>query len=78
MLAGDGGNEGQIAHAEDGPLNYHFAPTGDQLVSAKLVNMKNYNCKLESNVHFYPDGKRIIFRANFEENSQVYAIEIDK
>ncbi|MFV8465780.1 hypothetical protein [Flavobacterium sp. LB1P62] len=40
--------------------------------------MKNHNYKLEPNVHFSPDGKLIIFRANFEGNYQVYALAIDK
>lgn len=29
-----------------------------------------------NHVHFSPDGKWVIFRANFEGNSQVYAVEI--
>lgn len=77
-FAGDGGNDGQVAHAKDGRWIYHFEPKGDSFISTKLVNMKNHNYKLEPNVHFSPDGKWIIFRANFEGDSQVYAVEIDK
>ncbi len=77
-FAGDGGDEGQVAHAKDGRWLYHFVPKGDSLVSEKLVNMKNHNYKLEPNVHFSPDGKWIIFRANFEGKTQVYAVELDK
>ncbi|MFV5688049.1 oligogalacturonate lyase family protein [Flavobacterium sp. ZT3R25] len=77
-FAGDGGNDGQVAHAKDGRWIYHFIPKGDNMVSTKLVNMKNHNYKLEPNVHFSPDGKLIIFRANFEGNSQIYAVAIDK
>ena len=77
-FAGDGGNDGQVAHAKDGRWIYHFVPNGDHFVSTKLVNMKNHNYKLEPNVHFTPDGKYIIFRANFEGDSQVYAVEINK
>ncbi len=77
-FAGDGGNDGQVAHAKDGRWIYHFIPKGNNMVSAKLVNMKNHNYKLEPNVHFSPDGKLIIFRANFEGNSQIYAVAIDK
>jgi oligogalacturonide lyase len=45
-----------------------------------LVNMKHHTYKLEPNVHFSPDEKWIIFRANFEgvDNEQVYAVEIAK
>lgn len=77
-FAGDGGDEGQVAHAKDGMWLYHFMPKGDSLVSTKLVNMKNHDYDLEPNVHFSPDGAQIIFRANFEGSSQIYAVEIKK
>lgn len=75
-FAGDGGDEGQVAKAKDGMWLYHFFPEGDNLRSEKLVNMKHHDYDLEPNVHFSPDGKWIIFRANFEGSSQVYAVEI--
>ena len=34
--------------------------------------------KLEPNVHFSPDQKWIIFRANFEGVEDVYAVQIKK
>tara|TARA_R110002033_G_scaffold56090_2_gene104932 strand:+ start:7935 stop:9197 length:1263 start_codon:yes stop_codon:yes gene_type:complete len=77
-FAGDGGDEGQVAHAKDGMWLYHFTPKNDSLVSEKLVNMKHHDYDLEPNVHFSPDGKWIIFRANFEGTTQVYAVEIKK
>lgn len=77
-FAGDGGDEGQVAHATNGRWIYHFTPKEEHLISEKLVNMKNHNYKLEPNVHFSPDGKWIIFRANFEGNSQIYAVAIHK
>lgn len=40
--------------------------------------MKNHHYKLEPNVHFSPDEKWIIFRANFEGTEQIYAVEIAK
>jgi oligogalacturonide lyase len=40
--------------------------------------MKEHEYGLEPNVHFSPDEKWIIFRANFEGQSQVYAVEIAK
>lgn len=75
-FAGDGGDEGQVARAKDGKWLYHFTTKQDSLVSTKLVNMKNHNYDLEPNVHFSPDGKKIIFRANFEGSTQIYAVEI--
>lgn len=77
-FAGDGGDAGQVARAKDGMWLYHFTPKANSLVSKKLVNMKNHNYDLEPNVHFSPDGKQIIFRANFEGTTQIYAVEILK
>jgi len=77
-FAGDGGDPGQVAKAKDGEWIYLFAPDGDKLKSTKLVNMQHHNYKLEPNVHFSPDGKWIIFRANFEGNTNIYAVEIEE
>ena len=77
LFCGDGGDPGQVAKANDGRWIYLFKPDGDKLRSSKLVNMKNHNYKLEPNVHFSPDGKWVIFRANFEGNTDVYAVELN-
>jgi oligogalacturonide lyase len=76
LFAGDGGDSGQVAKAKDGMWIYLFHPQGEKLVSERLVSMKHHNYRLEPNVHFSPDGKWIIFRANFEGSSQVYAVEV--
>ena len=76
LFCGDGGDPGQVAKAKDGQWIYLFKTSGDSLISKKLVNMKNHNYKTEPNVHFSPDGKWIIFRANFEGNTNVYAVEL--
>jgi oligogalacturonide lyase len=77
-FCGDGGDPGQVAKAPDAEWLYLFKPNGDRLKSEKLVNMKHHNYKLEPNVHFSPDEKWIIFRANFEGAQQTYAVEIAK
>jgi len=77
-FAGDGGNSGQVAKAPDGMWIYLFKPNGDHFKSEKLVNMKHHNYHLEPNVHFSPDEKWVIFRANFEGYEGVYAVEIAK
>jgi len=77
LFAGDGGDPGQVARAKDGMWIYLFHPDGDRLRSEKLVNMKHHNYRLEPNVHFSPDGKWVIFRANFEGHSDVYAVELE-
>ena len=76
LFCGDGGNEGQVARAKDGMWIYSFKPEGDKFVSTRLVNMKHHNYRLEPNVHFSPDGKWVIFRANFEGIENVYAVEL--
>jgi oligogalacturonide lyase len=76
LFCGDGGNSGQVARAKDGMWIYLFKPVGDKFVSTRLVNMKHHNYRLEPNVHFSPDGKWVIFRANFEGIENVYAVEL--
>ena len=78
LFCGDGGDPGQVARAKDGMWVYLFTPAGDKFVSEKLVNMKNHKYSLEPNVHFSPDEKWVIFRANFEGETNVYAVEIKK
>jgi oligogalacturonide lyase len=76
LFAGDGGSSGSVAKSPDGQWIYLFTPDGDRFKSERLVNMKHHHYKLEPNVHFSPDGKWIIFRANFEGQDDIYAVEI--
>lgn len=77
IFAGDGGDSSQVAKAKNGHYIYLFYPQGDSLKSIKLANLELHDYRLEPNVHFTPDKKNIIFRANFEGKSQIYAIEIN-
>lgn len=77
-FAGDGGDPSAVAKAPDGKYIYLFTPAEGKLNSEKLVNMKHHNYKLEPNVHYSPDGKWIIFRANFEGFEGIYAVEINR
>jgi oligogalacturonide lyase len=76
VFCGDGGNDGQVAKAKDGMWIYAFRPDGDHFVATRLVSMKHHGYKLEPNVHYSPDGKWVIFRANFEGEEQVYAAQV--
>lgn len=76
LFCGDGANPTQVSKAEDGMYIYLFTPKDDQLQSQRLVNMQHHDYKLEPNVHFSPDDKWIIFRANFEGTSHIYAVEV--
>ena len=78
LFCGDGGDSGQVAKARDGMWIYLFHPDGDHFNAERLVNMKHHNYHLEPNVHFSPDGKWVIFRANFEGKEEVYAVECKK
>ncbi len=80
IFAGDGGNETQVAKAKNGRWIYLFHPNQEKekLESVKLVNMQHHNYDLEPNIHFTPDGKALIFRANFEGKSQIYRVELEK
>lgn len=78
VFAGDGGHPGSVAKAPDGQWIYLFKPDGNKFKSEKLVNMKHHQYQLEPNVHFSPDLKWIIFRANFEGKENVYAVEIKR
>lgn len=78
LFAGDGGDSGQVAKAKNGRWIYLFHPDGDKFTSEKLVNMQYHTYRLEPNVHFSPDGKWVIFRANFEGREQIYAVEVAK
>mgnify|MGYP003908226725 CR=1 FL=1 len=79
MFCGDGGDSTQVAHARDGMWIYLFRKQGDTLSAEKLVDMRFQNYRaLEPNVHFSPDGKWVIFRANFEGKNEVYAVSIQR
>ena len=78
LFAGDGGDSAAVAKAREGRWIYLFTPHVDYFQSEKLVDMKNHQYKLEPNVHFSPDEKWIIFRANFEGEENVYAVEINR
>lgn len=78
LFAGDGGDEGQVARAKNGRWIYLFEPKKDSFHATKLVDMKNHNYDLEPNIHFSPDGKQLLFRANFEGESQIYVVNLKK
>jgi oligogalacturonide lyase len=44
----------------------------------KLVDMRKQDYRLEPNMTFTPDGKWVVFRANFEGANHVYAVEVAK
>jgi oligogalacturonide lyase len=79
LFAGDGGGPNMVAKAPDGKWIYLFTPQPDGTLKAeKLVNMARHDYELEPNVNFSPDGKWLVFRANFDGVAQVYGVEVAK
>ncbi|MEX2235893.1 MAG: oligogalacturonate lyase family protein [Cyclobacteriaceae bacterium] len=73
------GDSTQVARAPDGRWIYLFTPSGDSLISEKLVNMKHHGYRpLEPNPHFSPDGRWLIFRSDLDGIEHVYAVAIEK
>lgn len=92
LFAGDGGDEGQVAHAKHGEWIYLFYPElianrgvqDKNLIrpgvfhAEKLVDMSRHNYRLEPNVSFTPDCKWIVFRSNMYGPTYAFAVEIAK
>jgi oligogalacturonide lyase len=62
----------------DGKWIYLFRIEGNGVRAERLVNLSKHDYTLEPNVQFTPDGKWIIFRANFEGAMHPYAVSVNK
>jgi oligogalacturonide lyase len=92
LFCGDGGDEGQVAHAKDGKWIYLFRaePTPNRGIvdshfvnpgvfrAERLVNMAKHDYRLEPNVSFSPDEKWVVFRSNMLGATYAFAVEIAK
>ena len=92
LFCGDGGDEGQVAHAKNGKWIYLFRAAlipnrgvEDKSFVApgvfhieRLVNMSRHNYRLEPNVSFSPDEKWVVFRSNMLGPTYAFAVEIAK
>jgi oligogalacturonide lyase len=79
LVAGDGGDPGQVAFAKDGRWIYLFRPQPDgELKWERLADMSKHNYRLEPNVTITPDGKWVVFRSNMHGPTHVYAVEVAK
>lgn len=93
LFCGDGGDEGQVAHAPDGKWIYLFhadlIPNRGGIDepgfikpgvfhAEKLVNMSRHQYRLEPNVSFTPDQKWVVFRSNMFGPTYAFAVEIAK
>ena len=92
LFCGDGGDEGQVAHAHDGKWIYLFRPELIQnrgiddkdfikpgvFHAERLVNMSKHQYRLEPNVSFTPDQKWVVFRSNMFGPTYAFAVEVAK
>jgi oligogalacturonide lyase len=92
MFCGDGGDEGQVAHAPDGKWIYLFRAEKTEskgldepgfihpgvFRAERLVNMSKHNYRLEPNVSFSPDEKWVVFRSNMFGPTYAFAVEVAK
>ena len=92
LFCGDGGDEGQVAHAADGKWIYLFRPEAipnrgtaepgfvnpGVLRAERLENMSKHEYRLEPNVSFTPDQKWVVFRSNTLGPSYAFAVEVEK
>jgi oligogalacturonide lyase len=92
LFCGDGGDEGQVAHAPDGKWIYLFRPElipnrglDDKTFvrpgvfhAERLVNMSKHQYRLEPNVSFTPDQKWVVFRSNMLGATYAFAVEVAK
>jgi oligogalacturonide lyase len=78
MFAGDGGGPNSVAAPGNGQWIYLFRPTNGKLSVERLVDLSKHNYRLEPNVTFTPDGKRIVFRSNMHGDTHVYAVDVAK
>jgi oligogalacturonide lyase len=92
LFCGDGGDEGQVAHAPDGKWIYLFRPELIQnrgiqdkdfinpgvLHAERLVNMSKHQYRLEPNVSFTPDQKWVVFRSNMFGPTYAFAVGVEK
>jgi oligogalacturonide lyase len=92
LFCGDGGDEGQVAHAPDGKWIYLFRPELNKsrgledksfvkpgvFHAERLVNMSKHQYRLEPNVSFTPDQKWVVFRSNMFGATYAFAVEVEK
>jgi oligogalacturonide lyase len=92
LMCGDGGDPGQVAHAQNGEWIYLFRPERFEnrglqdphfvqagvLHAERLVNMSKHQYRLEPNVSFTPDQQWVVFRSNMFGPTYVFAVEVAK
>jgi oligogalacturonide lyase len=78
LFAGDGGGPNSVAAPGNGQWIYLFRPKDGALQAEHLVDLAKHDYRLEPNVTFTPDGRRIVFRSNMHGATHVYAVDVEK
>ncbi len=78
MFAGDGGGPNSVAAPGNGQWIYLFRPSNGKLSVERLVDLSKHNYRLEPNLTFTPDARRIVFRSNMHGDTHTYAVDIAK
>jgi oligogalacturonide lyase len=73
LIAGDGNPQ-----FPDGKWLYLFRRQADHVVPERLVDLSRHDYALEPNVQFSPNGKWVLFRANFESAPHAYMVEVQR
>jgi oligogalacturonide lyase len=77
LFAGDGGDPGQVAFAQDGQWIYLYRPQADgTLAWERLADMSQHNYRLEPNVTITKGSRWVVFRSNMHGPTHVYAVEV--
>jgi oligogalacturonide lyase len=72
-ICGDGSRTSQEEH-----WIYILTPDNGTMKIDRICDMRKHNYLRAPNTHFTPDGKWVIFNADFGNGSQVYAVEVEK
>lgn len=79
LFSGDGGNAGKwISLFKPVPLEQPVPGliTPGRLESIRVADLSRHDYTLEPNQHFTPDGRWLVYRANFEGRPAIYAVEL--
>ena len=77
LLCGDGeGRYTRLCPSARWIFLYH--PDGGNMRADPLCNMARHSYTVAPGAHFTPDGKWVVFRADFTGTSQVYAVEVKR
>jgi len=79
LFSGDGGNAAKWISLLKPAIREKPEPgliTPGRLETIRVADLAKHDYTLEPNQHFTPDGKWLVYRANFEGRPAIYAVEL--